>query len=670
MREPNKNPRPQESPALLLGLLGAMLSVIVVALLVWLAATCAGVGHGSPTGWIAAQDEQPRWNSAAWGWLAAFLVAFVVFIVAPIAVLARGPMKDRQWVDSRARSMSSRRDQAEMTQKAVTADSKRLGLEEGATGVPLGRSVLDKSWLYGTYEWSQVWIMGTRAGKSRSLVIPMAMSHPGPCVLTSNKRADIHDRLRGPLSERGRVWVNDPQRIAKQDAAWFWNPLTFVTSPERAERLVDVWAASRTSQDMKGSDPYFEPEGRRLSAVLLVAARLGGESLTRLNDWLNGQRPAPGVPNPASILRAGGYGGMASEMEAWWGLDQGQRDGVFGTAKSNFGFLNYPSFLRWMERAGDGDERPEFDPSAFVRSKSDTLVLLSKEGAGSARALTGALTLAVYAAAEDYGDEHGGRCPRPIAFILDEAANICRWPELPNLYSHAGSRGIIIITILQTPAQGPATWGDAFDTMWSSANITGVGRGINDEKQLAALSKLIGTREKREVSTSRGSKGHRSTNAQNKDEVIFTEADLRAFPRGRAVLMVSGARPILLELRDYSTYAWAVDVEASLDYYKTVLGVDVDELRPLSSEELASLEPGGDIGSSVIATSDVGGHAHGGGSSAATMPGQSSTGDTAPSSVRVEASGVDELAPPASGGLDVDALSQRMKAQQAKGRER
>lgn len=576
----------QESPALVLGTLVLLLVVMAVGVLVWLAATMAGIGHGSPSGWVAARDGRARWSTGASVWLAALVTVFVVFIVVPAVVLVRGVLKDRQWTDSRAASMSSRRDQAEMTEKAVTADSKRLGVAGDAKGVPLGRSVLDKSWLYATYEWSQVWIMGTRAGKSRSVIIPMAMSHPGPRVLTANKRADVHDRLVGPLSERGTVWVNDPQRIAKREAEWWWSPLTFVTSPERAERLVDVWAASRTSQDMKGADPYFEPTGRRVSAVLLIAARLGGEPITRLNDWLSGKRPEPGVPDPAAILRAGGYAGMASEMESWWALDQGQRDGVFGTAASNFGFLNYPSFLRWMQPSGPEDERPEFDPAAFVRSEQDTLVLLSKEGAGSARALTGALTLAVYSAAEDYGDENGGRCPRPIAFLLDEAPNVCRWPELPNLYSHAGSRGIILVVVLQTPAQGPATWGEAFNTMWSSANITVVGRGVNDEKHLSALSRLIGTRQRREVSTSHGTKGGRSTSVQTRDEAIFTEADLRAFPRGRAILMASGARAILLELRDYSTYEWAPAVEASLAHYGQVVSEDVDELRPLSEQEL------------------------------------------------------------------------------------
>ncbi|WP_374754618.1 TraM recognition domain-containing protein [Arthrobacter sp. AFG20] len=38
--------------------------------------------------------------------------------------------------------------------------------------------------------------------------------------------------------------------------------------------------------------------------------------------------------------------------------------------------------------------------------------------------------------------------------VLDEAANVCRWRELPNIYSHYGSRGIVLMTIPQSWSQG------------------------------------------------------------------------------------------------------------------------------------------------------------------------------------------------------------------------
>ena len=36
----------------------------------------------------------------------------------------------------------------------------------------------------------------------------------------------------------------------------------------------------------------------------------------------------------------------------------------------------------------------------------------------------------------------------PLVAVLDEVANVCRWRELPDLYSHYGSRGIVVLSIL------------------------------------------------------------------------------------------------------------------------------------------------------------------------------------------------------------------------------
>ena len=98
-----------------------------------------------------------------------------------------------------------------------------------------------------------------------------------------------------------------------------------------------------------------------------------------------------------------------------------------------------------------------------------------------------------------------------------------------------------------------------------------VGRGINDEQHLSELSRMIGDRQIRDRSLSTGSKGHRSTSTQLREERILSEADLRAFPRGRAVLFTSGARTILLANEDYSVHEWAWKVDASSYTYKPSL---------------------------------------------------------------------------------------------------
>jgi len=52
----------------------------------------------------------------------------------------------------------------------------------------------------------------------------------------------------------------------------------------------------------------------------------------------------------------------------------------------------------------------------------------------------------------------GRRLATPLLFILDEAANVCRIRQLPDLYSHFGSRGMPVLTILQGWSQGVQCW--------------------------------------------------------------------------------------------------------------------------------------------------------------------------------------------------------------------
>src|SRR5690625_7219380 len=73
----------------------------------------------------------------------------------------------------------------------------------------------------------------------------------------------------------------------------------------------------------------------------------------------------------------------------------------------------------------------------------------------------------------------GGRLSPPLMAVLDEAANVVRIPELPDLYSHYGSRGIILSVYLQSWTQGAQAWGEeGIKKMWSAANVQLVGREI------------------------------------------------------------------------------------------------------------------------------------------------------------------------------------------------
>lgn len=199
---------------------------------------------------------------------------------------------------------------------------------------------------------------------------------------------------------------------------------------------------------------------------------------------------------------------------------------------------------------------------------------MSREGRDSAGPLVTALTVAVVEAAEEYATtQRGDRLPLPLVGVLDEAANVCRWRTLPDLYSHYGSRGIILMTILQSWAQGIEVWGErGMEKLWSAANVRVYGGGVSDTRFLGDLSELAGEFELREYQTSRESEfggwsGNRSISESTRRERVLHVSDLGAMPPGRALVLASGTKPVLVETVPWWEGAYAAEVQASLKKY-------------------------------------------------------------------------------------------------------
>jgi type IV secretory pathway TraG/TraD family ATPase VirD4 len=219
----------------------------------------------------------------------------------------------------------------------------------------------------------------------------------------------------------------------------------------------------------------------------------------------------------------------------------------------------------------------EFSPDEFVRT-TGTLYSLSKEGRGSAGPLVTALTVAICEAAEEHAKRSpGGRLPIPMVAVLDEAANVCRWRELPNLYSHYGSRGICMMTILQSWSQGVEVWGrDGMRKLWSAANIKIYGGGVSEAEFLSELSQLIGDFDLSTTSVSH-SRGGRSTNRAVRRERILDIAELSALPKGRAIVLASGAPAALARTLPWMTGPHADLVRASIAQHDPVADTTIAE---------------------------------------------------------------------------------------------
>jgi type IV secretory pathway TraG/TraD family ATPase VirD4 len=557
------------------GALGAAVTVVTI---LWVSLHAAAKLDGRPrpprnpialVGDLVTGSNTVSWSSTA-SIIAAGMTAALVTVAAlgGRATLRRQGQRKRP--DRAARYLASRRDLRHLTHAGTKAKADRLGVVADTPGVPLGLALPWKFWLYSSWEDMIVVVAGPRTMKSTAYAIPAIMSAPGAVLATSNKR-DVVDATRGPRSAQGEVWVFDPQGVANAPADWWWNPLTYVApfdpargrarrdprtgwvlaKEARAEKLAGQFCASAILAGAR-TDAYFDGEAENLIGLMLLAATCGDQPITLVYTWL----ATASDDTPIEYLRSNGFELQAQSLFALANLPDKQREGIYGTARARMGFLRNREMVAWVTPPS-GHAR-QFHPVEFAGS-TGTLYPLSREGEGSAGPLVAALTVAVIDALEERATASpGGRLSLPFLAVLDEAANICRFRNLDSYYSHFGSRGIIIMTILQNWAQGEEVWGvKGMEKLWSAANVKVYGGGVDDDRFLRRISDLIGTHthiaRSESLSTGRGSRGGVSVSSSVQERTILTIGELRELPQGRAVVFASGTPAVLIEPQPWFT---------------------------------------------------------------------------------------------------------------------
>lgn len=486
-------------------------------------------------------------------WIGGVGVALLILVlIALVVALPRRSKRSRRG-DEAARWAGRGKDIEPITQRAVAAKAQRLGVS-GAVGFPVGRTVAGDMPVMSSVEDVCITIAGPRTGKTTSWVVPRIFEAPGAVVATSNKR-DIVDETRSRREQTTgeEAWVFDPQGLAGEEQSWWWNPLSYVTDYVRAGALADMFLSAEDVSNKDGND-MWDQWACQLIAPMLLAAAAAGRPITALHTWLADQT------NDEPVLSLRSLAGECAEddvrddllkaatsLEGFMGMPAETRGSVYGGAVRIMHFLNNTRLMRWVTPV---EGLPEFHPSEFVKTKQ-TLYCLSQEGRGSATQIVTPLTVAVVEAATAYATgQVGGRLAIPMLIELDEAANVCRWNELPSQYSHFGSRGLCVDTVLQSWSQGERVWGDkGMRALWSAANMKVYGGGVSEPEFLRNLSELIGMHWVDSTQISNSSQGRSySTSKASQQRPIATVSDLQALPQGRAWVLASGAVATLVRL--------------------------------------------------------------------------------------------------------------------------
>ncbi|MDT5028496.1 MAG: hypothetical protein QOE61_4922, partial [Micromonosporaceae bacterium] len=467
------------------------------------------------------------------------------------------------WLDHRPAgddplpSLADARAVSSLTLPEVAARARRLRpslaatptslIQPGQAGIALGvhkagrmlRRRRPGTILYSSLEDVIVAVMAPRSGKTTALTAPGILDAPGAVIATSNK-PDVWTTTAAAREAMGTVWVFDPQAITHSQRTWWWNPLTQADTWEEAFRLADHFV-SQIRNDSRGED-FWALAAQDLLTCFMLAAACNGGTLADVQAWLADVT----AREPGRILAQHGFHGAARSVAGRQAGAPETRDGVYETARTAASCLSDPKIMAWVNPSSAN--LPALDITALPTS-TDTLYLLSKDGAGSAAPLVAGLTDQVLRAAVRTAETRGGRLDPPMLCVLDEAANICKISDLPQLYSHFGSRGILPITILQSYPQGARVWGEqGMAALWSAATIKVIGAGIDDAKLAEDLSRLVGEHDVPVGSRTRDGSGSSSWQTSAQRRRILDPAQIRAIEKGHALLFATGVPAAMIRL--------------------------------------------------------------------------------------------------------------------------
>jgi type IV secretory pathway TraG/TraD family ATPase VirD4 len=479
----------------------------------------------------------------AWG--TPVLIAVVVLIIAA-AIVAAIRLHAQYPVDRMQKHLRAGNSLAPVLYPRRRKDAKQL--HPFAENLPVGQRIgtivgASSTWVWQGWRDVAVYIFGTGRGKTSALVVRHMLEAVGAAVMTTNKVDGVKEVLAG-RKRAGEQWVYDPTQVYRHEKRpdFVYDPLTAIEDLVDAQELAAIFEASTKDADSK-KDAQFDSQGLDLFAYALLAAKLEGESLRKVYDWVIHQNHM----ELSELLERHGQTGPSMALEGLQSQPDKTRGSVYATAQRMASALANDKLLAWTAAPGVR----KFDPEVFVRS-NDTAILISRNGPGSGSAFVAALVRAIAKAGERAAAADGGRINVPVVFELDEAANVVRWPELPDLVSFYGSLGLILGIYFQGWDQMVRVFGAAgAGVLWTTSPIRVYGGGESTQSAfLERFSKGIGNYDEWTTNHSSGRNGSSRSRSSRKVPILPVDV-LAHLPEWRAVLDPAAAKPVLIGTRPW-----------------------------------------------------------------------------------------------------------------------
>lgn len=413
----------------------------------------------------------------------------------------------------------------------------------------------------------------TGAGKTFRVMIAGGIDAPGPLVATATS-AELLDALAVPRSSVGRLWVFDPLHVTGWPEPMLWNPVRGardgLMAQERAEAFV---AGFSVDGQADSSNPYFRNAATIILTRLLHAAALDSRPLEDVLQWAMAINQTTA---PATIMENAGEDAeflWRETLEAATNVHAETGSSVKSTLAQKIEPLLSRMVLRQLTPTFAVEGAPEFDPEAFVTSRDTLLLITDDQAAGKVAPLTTMLLNEVIGAAKRVASlAPKGRLDPPLRVIGDEIANVAPLPKLPGLLSNTRGAGIEWWLVFQSLAQTFARWGEADGkAMLANLNVTLVLGGLQDDDALQRFSKLAGSVDVRQTSTSFGDTGTATGHQVSwVEREILRPEEIRTLPSGVALMIARNAPAMLVDLPGWVERPDAALITAGIDRVRRI----------------------------------------------------------------------------------------------------
>lgn len=407
------------------------------------------------------------------------------------------------------------------------------------------------------------------------------------CLDKNSPKGELFQKLGGYLELNGfRVIAFN---LVDMDDSDCYNPFAYIRSDNDIIKLVTNMMNNTRPKDTKGSDPFWDNAlslylQAIMSYVWYECPKMGKDATIR--EMMN-------LLTKAKVAeKAGDLSELDQMMDvlpddhpakvAYLKVRSGAKDtirSIIISAHARLAYLQNPKVLKILDH-DDMNIRALGEGIYENPDRKTALFCIIPDNDKSYNFLVGLLYTQIFQELYYIADfKYGGSLPVPVAFWLDEFANVALPDGFTEIISTMRSRNISANIILQNKAQLQALFKDTWQAIIGNAD-TLIYLGGNEPETHKYMTEMLGkyTLGKRSSSESLGSKGSASSNFDVVGRELMTPDEVRRMDNKKELVFIRGCNPVMDD-KYHTLESPEFAVSKALGPYKSARKREGDEER-------------------------------------------------------------------------------------------